>query len=194
MLCSAKSRLQCLSCSSAVWGKLLGTFIFYIFILDNHLGMLIFCRSTACRKVTIVSVSLCDGVRFIGSKLFCRVAYGNWKIQRGSLIVQSQITRYVAGFVDQRGCWTWCTWRILGFSRRWSNRKKIAWNEIQACSFAIAQWLSWDSPMTCPVKFYGHRIVNQTYLGNVLKIPLLVIHTFWCTCLLLGGLNCSKMH
>ncbi len=133
MLYCTKSRLQCLSGSSVVWGELLGTFLSSYLFLDNHLIALGFCRSTAHRKTEVTNVGLCYGVRIIGGKLVGRVAHGNWQIQCRSLKVQSKITWYVVGFVDlytwredQRWCWTWSTWRVLSLSSRWSSSQKIS--------------------------------------------------------------------
>ncbi len=49
------------------------------FFLDNHLIMLDFCGIVACTKAKIIDIILCNGVRFIGGKLFGSIACGNQK-------------------------------------------------------------------------------------------------------------------
>ncbi len=82
-LCCTKSRLQFLSGSSVVWGELLGAFISSVSFLNNHLIMLNFWRNTAQRKAKVVTVFLCNGVRFIWGKLVVRNAHSNWQIHQG---------------------------------------------------------------------------------------------------------------
>ncbi len=132
MFCT-KFRLQCFSGSSVVWSKLLGTFLSSIFLLPKHLIELNFCGITAHRKTKVTTVGLCNDMRIIGRKLIGWVHNGKWWVQDRSLKVQSQITRYILDFFnllswqwDQRRSWTWCIWRVLSLSGKWSCRQKIS--------------------------------------------------------------------
>ncbi len=91
MLCCAKSRLQCFRSISVVWGKLLGTFISYIFVLDSNLIILDFHWSTSNWKAKICVVSLHNDVRFKGRKFVGKITHGYQQIWRRSLKVQHKM-------------------------------------------------------------------------------------------------------